>query len=160
MNATHYYKIAKIALFIPLITGLITIVEQFLPLQEVTTTVEYKHTSNNAKFSGTTYSIDFVNNNDQFTEEIYNSVMEGDTVNLKVLYFSKEVKTIQPINSKVVMENNTNEYIAHLGIALVMIGFSVYFIRRKYYTNKNYRYIIFVCIFGLASLIRIINLNT
>lgn len=160
MNATHYYKIAKIALFIPLLAGLITIIEQFLPLQEVTTTVEYKHTSNGAKFSGITYSIDFVNNNDQFTEEIYNTVMEGDTVNLKVLYFSKEVKTIQPISSKVVMENNTNEFIAHLGIALVMIGFSVYFIRREYYTNKNYRYIIFVCIFGLASLIRIINLNT
>ena len=159
MNATHYYKIAKIALFIPLLAGLITIIEQFLPLQEVTTTVEYKRTSEGAKFSGTTYSIDFINNNDQFTEEIYNTVMEGDTVNLKVLYFSKEVKSIQPIRNQVVMKNNTNEFIAQLGFALVFITFSVYFIRRKYYTNKNYRYIIFVCIFGLVNLIRIINLN-
>lgn len=160
MTSTDYYKLAKIALLIPLLAGLITIIEQFLPLQEVTSTVKYKHSSAGAKFSGTTYSIDFGNNNDQFTEEIYNKVMEGDTVNLKVLYFSKEVRTIRPISSQIVFENNTKEFIPQLGFAIVFIVFSLYHLRRKYYTNKNYRFIAIVCFFGLVNLIRIINLNT
>ena len=157
MTAEQYHKIAKIFLFIPLLAGLLIIAEQFLPLQKVTKVVESKRVSESSK-SGTTYSIDFLDNNDQFTEDIYNKVNEGDAVNLELLYFSKEVKTIQ-LPGSVVMENSTSEVYFQLGIALAFIIFSVYFIRKNFFTNKNYRYLVILCLIGLVSLIRILFLN-
>lgn len=157
MTAEAYHKIAKVFLVIPLLAGLLTIAEQFLPLQKVSTVVEYKSVSESAK-SGLTYSIDFSENNDQFTEEIYNQVKEGDAVNLEVLYFTKEVKTLQ-LPGSVVLENSTSEVYFQLGMALAFIIFSVYFLRKNFFTNKNYRYIVLLCLIGLVSLIRIISLN-
>jgi hypothetical protein len=158
MHYEKYYKLAKFSLIIPLVVGLITIAEQFLPLQKVSETVEYKHVSKSLK-SGTTYSIDFTHNNDQFTEEIYNAVSEGNSVILETRYFSKEVNTLQPENSTKIYQNNTSEIYFLLGIAIAFIAFSVYFLRKPFYTNKNYKYIIFVCLFGVVSLIRILKLN-
>ncbi len=158
MNPERYYTLAKITLVIPLLTGLITIVEQFLPLQKVATVIENKRVSERERFGSKTYSIDFAGNNDQFTEAIYNQVNEGDAVALEVMYFSKEVKTIQRAEGPV-WANDTNEVYFQLGMALVFTAASVYFLRRRYYTNKNYRYIALLCIISLVGLIRIINLN-
>lgn len=157
MSTEKYFTLAKIALLIPLVSGLITITELFLPLQKKETVVESKHTSEN-KLGNTTYSINFLDGNDQFTEEIYNMINEGDSVQLEVMYFTKEVKTLQ-LKGGTVMSNNTSEIYFQLGFALVFIGFSIFFLRKKYYTNKNYRYIVVVCLIGLVSLIRVINLN-
>ena len=159
MDTEKYYTLAKTALIIPFISGLLTLAEQFLPLQKMETVVEYKHTSRSAKLGNTTYSIDFVNNNDQFTEAIYNQVNEGDEVTLQVLYFTKEVQTIQLPNGQV-LKNDTAEIYFLLGFTLAFLGFSIYFWRKKYYTGKQYRYIAILCFMGLFSLIRIINLNT
>lgn len=158
MTTEAYPKIAKLFLIIPLLAGLLTIVEQFLPLQKVRTVVERKSVSESSK-SGTTYSIAFSDNNDQFTEAIYNKVHEGYAVTLEVLYFSKEVKTIQLPGSSDIMGNSTSEVYFQLGIALVFIVFSVYFLRKNFYTNKNYRYIVLLCVIGFMSLIRILSLN-
>ena len=95
MDTEKYYTLAKTALLIPFIAGLLTLAEQFLPLQKMDTVAVYKHQSRSAKLGNTTYSIDFTNNNDQFTETIYNKVNEGDEVTLQVLYFTKEVQNIQ-----------------------------------------------------------------
>jgi hypothetical protein len=159
MDTEKYYTLAKTALIIPFIAGLLTLAEQFLPLQKMETVVEYKHTSRSAKLGNTTYSIDFVNNNDQFTEAIYNQVNEGDEVTLQVLYFTKEVQTIQLPNGQV-LKNDTAEIYFLIGFTLAFLGFSIYFWRKKYYTVKQYRYITILCLMGLFSLIRIINLNT
>ncbi|WP_147406866.1 MULTISPECIES: hypothetical protein [unclassified Flavobacterium] len=158
MTAETYQKIAKVFLIIPLIAGLLTIVEQFLPLQKVTTIVESKRISESTK-SGLTYSIDFSDNNDQFIPEIYNQVKQGDKVNLEILYFTKEVKTLQLPESGIVLENSTNEVYFQLGIALVFVVFSGYFLRKNFFTNKNYRYIVILCLIGIVTLIRIISLN-
>lgn len=158
MHYEKYYKIAKFSLIIPLLVGLITITEQFLPFQKVAETVEYKHVSKSLK-SGTTYSIDFTNNNDQFTEQIYNAVSEGNKVTLETRYFSKEVNSLQLENSTILYQNDTSEIYFLLGIAIAFIVFSVYFLRKPFYTNKNYKFIIFVCLFGFISLIRILKLN-
>lgn len=157
MTAEQYHKIAKFFLLIPLLTGLLTIAEQFLPLQKVSTVVAYKSVRDSSK-SGTTYSIDFVGNNDQFTEEIYNTVNEGDTVNLEVMYFTKEVKTLQ-LPGSVVLENSTSEIYFQLGIALAFILFGVCFLRKNYLTKKNIIYIVLLCVVSLVSLMRIISLN-
>jgi hypothetical protein len=158
MAALNYYKIAKFFLFIPLLVGTLVIVEQFLPYQKVTAIV-YKSNRDN-KFGMTTYSIDFDNANDQFTQGIYNAVKEDDEVVLNVSYFSKEVKTVQLKNNPIAMDNATNEIYFQLGMALAFIGFGSFFLRKSYYTNKNYKYIVFLCCFSLVGLIRIINLNS
>jgi len=159
MAALNYYKIAKFFLFIPLLVGTLVIVEQFLPYQKVTAIVDYKSNRDN-KFGMTTYSIDFDDANDQFVEEIYNAVKEDDEVVLNVSYFSKEVKKVQLKNNPIEMYNATNEIYFQLGMALAFIGFGSFFLRKSYFTNKNYKYIIFLCCFSLVSLIRIINLNS
>lgn len=159
MDTEKYYTLAKTALLIPFIAGLLTLAEQFLPLQTMETVVEYKHTSRSAKLGNTTYSIDFTNNNDQFTETIYNKVNEGDKVSLQVLYFTKEVQTIRLPNGEV-LKNDTMEVYFLWGFTLAFLGFSVFFWRKKYYTVKQNRYIAILCLMGIFSLIRIINLNT
>lgn len=159
MDTEKYYTLAKTALLIPFIAGLLTLAEQFLPLQTMETVVEYKHTSRSAKLGNTTYSIDFTNNNDQFTKTIYNKVNEGDKVSLQVLYFTKEVQTIRLPNGEV-LKNDTMEVYFLWGFTLAFLGFSVFFWRKKYYTVKQYRYIAILCLMGIFSLIRIINLNT
>lgn len=159
MDTEKYYTLAKTALLIPFIAGLLTLAEQFLPLQTMETVVEYKHTGRSAKLGNTTYSIDFTNNNDQFTETIYNKVNEGDNVSLQVLYFTKEVQTIRLPNGEV-LKNDTMEVYFLWGFTLAFLGFSVFFWRKKYYTVKQYRYIAILCLMGIFSLIRIINLNT
>jgi hypothetical protein len=159
MDTEKYYTLAKTALLIPFIAGLLTLAEQFLPLQTMETVVEYKHTSRSAKLGNTTYSIDFTNNNDQFTKTIYNKVNEGDKVSLQVLYFTKEVQTIRLPNGEV-LKNDTMEVYFLWGFTLAFLGFSVFFWRKKYFTVKQYRYIAILCLMGIFSLIRIINLNT
>jgi hypothetical protein len=159
MDTEKYYTLAKTALLIPFIAGLLTLAEQFLPLQKMDTVAVYKHQSRSAKLGNTTYSIDFTNNNDQFTETIYNKVNEGDEVTLQVLYFTKEVQNIQLPNGQV-LKNDTMEMYFLWGFTLAFLGFSVFFWRKKYYTVKQYRYIAILCLMGLVSLIRIINLNT
>lgn len=158
MNSEKFFIPAKIGLLIPLIVGLLMLSEMFLPLQKVSTVVESKHIKESPK-TGTTYSIDFVGNNDQFTEEVYNKVQEGDDVSLEVLLFSKEVKTIQLQKGGPVMENDTSEVYFQLGFAVAFVAASIFFLRKKYYTNKNYRYIVVVILFGLVSFIRILSLN-
>ena len=158
MTSEQYAKIAKVALVIPLLLGLMTIIELALPLQKMTEVVTYKHTSS-GKLDTTTYSVDFENLNDQFTPTIYDAVHEGDTVTLEVLYVSKEVKTIQLPNSKVALENDTNEVYFQLAISIALVVFSGYFLRRNYLTSKNYRYIIILCLISVGMLIRIIKLN-
>jgi len=158
MTSEQYAKIAKVALVIPLLLGLMTIIELALPLQKMTEVVTYKHTSS-GKLNTTTYSVDFENLNDQFTPTIYDAVHEGDTVTLEVLYVSKEVKTIQLPNSKVALENDTNEVYFQLAISIALVVFSGYFLRRNYLTSKNYRYIIILCLISVGMLIRIIKLN-
>lgn len=159
MASLNYYKIAKFFLFIPILVGTLTVIEQFLPYQKVTTFVEHKSTSTN-KFGMITYSIDFENTNDQFTKKIYDVVQEGNEVVLQVSYFSKEVKTLQVKNNALVMDNDTMEIYFQLGAALAFIGFGSFFLRKSYYTNTNYKYLIFLCFISFVSLIRIINLNS
>jgi len=158
MNTEKLYLPAKIALLIPFLVGLLTVAELFLPLQKVNTVVESKRITESSK-SGTTYSVDFLNNNDQFTEAIYNKLQEEDDVVLQVMRFSKEVKTVQLRGSSEVMENSTNEVYFQIGFAVVFLAVSGYFLRKRYYTNKNYRIIVIVSLIGLVSLIRIISLN-
>ncbi|MEO5776671.1 MAG: hypothetical protein ABIQ27_07180 [Flavobacterium sp.] len=160
MESSTYYKIAKFFLVIPLLAGLLTLVEQFLPFQKMTTVVESKSISERQRFGTTTYNIRFTNNNDQFTEKIYNALTVGDSVQLEVRYFTKEVSSISLKNNSVVIKNSTKEIYFILGIGLALFGFSVFFLRKSYYTRKNYRFIILLCFFGFVNLVRIISLNT
>ena len=81
-------------------------------------------------------------------------------MNLEVLRFSKEVRTLQLKNNPVILKNATNEIYFQIGMALAFIGLGVFFIRKGYYTNTNYRYIIFLCIISFGSLLRILSLNS
>lgn len=159
MTSETYYKLAKVFLFLPLLAGLLILIEQVLPLQTINTYIESKSVSERQKYGTKTFSIYFENFSEQFTEEIYNTVNEGDEVILQASYFDKEVKTLQIKGSNLVMKNDTSEIYFQLGIAIALFVFSVFYLRKEYYTNKQYRYILFLCLFGLASLIRIINVN-
>lgn len=159
MDFNRFNKAARLLLLIPLIVGLLFVIEQIVPLEKIASTVMSKHISERSRFGTKTYSIDFNNCNDQFTEDIYNSVQATDIVELEVLALSKEVRKIKLQKNGVVLENSTNEIYFQLGFATIFIAFSIYFLRKSYYTNKNYRYIVILCLISLMSLIRIITLN-
>jgi 1-aminocyclopropane-1-carboxylate deaminase/D-cysteine desulfhydrase-like pyridoxal-dependent ACC family enzyme len=152
-----YKKIVKYLLIIPMFVAGMQLVELVLPLQKVTEFVTYKRESTSKGF--TNYNVDFTKLNDQFTEEIYNELNEQDEVALEVTYFTKEVRSLVLTKSKKKMNNDTSEVYIQTAMALAVFVFSFLFFRKEYLDSRNFRIAIVLLIFGIFSLIRIINVN-
>jgi 1-aminocyclopropane-1-carboxylate deaminase/D-cysteine desulfhydrase-like pyridoxal-dependent ACC family enzyme len=152
-----YKKIVKYLLIIPMFVAGMQLVELVLPLQKVTEFVTYKRESTSKGF--TNYNVDFTKLNDQFTEEIYNELNEQDEVALEVTYFTKEVMSLVLTKSKKKMNNDTSEVYIQTAMALAVFVFSFLFFRKEYLDSRNFRIAIVLLIFGIFSLIRIINVN-
>lgn len=152
-----YKKIVKYLLIIPMFVAGMQLVELVLPLQKVTEFVTYKRESSSKGF--TNYNVDFTKLNDQFTEEIYNELNEQDEVALEVTYFTKEVRSLVLSKSKKKMNNDTSEVYIQTAMALAVFVFSFLFFRKEYLDSRNFRIAIVLLIFGIFSLIRIINVN-
>lgn len=152
-----YKKIVKYLLIIPMFVAGMQLVELVLPLQKVTEFVSYKRESTSKGF--TNYNVDFTKLNDQFTEEIYNELNEQDEVALEVTYFTKEVRSLVLTKSKKKMNNDTSEVYIQTAMALAVFVFSFLFFRKEYLDSRNFRIAIVLLIFGIFSLIRIINVN-
>ncbi len=155
-NLSKYSKLIKLISLIPVILGLTTFADLILPLKQIETTVISKDKSYRAKFDNTTYKIRFDNNNDQFTEEIFNSVNKGDDVTLMTTYLHEETRFIVLKSLNKTLKNDTYEIYFQLLIALVMI-IPVFFWFKKYsLTSKQAKYILIISLIGLAGMFRLI----
>lgn len=159
LNFSKYSKLIKILSVIPIALGLAHLAEYFLPEKQVETYIVSKSADYRAKFDTTTYNIRFENNNDQFTEDIFNALEEGDEVTLKVTFFSEEVNSITKLTTNQTFENSTSEiYFRYLFTIIFLIPL-LYVFKKRSLSAKQSKYIAFIIVFSLISLYRIIKLN-
>lgn len=159
LNFSKYSKIIKVLSIIPIIVGFLTLIESFIPNKQIDTFVVSKKEDYRSKFGNTTYNIYFENNNDQFTEEIFNSLNEGDEVILNVSFFTEEVSYIAKKATNQTIENSTYEvYIKYLFSIIFLIPLFFIFKKRSL-SSKQSKYLVFIIIFSLVSFYRIVKLN-
>lgn len=156
INLSKYSWQIKILSIIPVLIGLLTFSETFLPSKNIETTVVSKNKSYRAKFDRTTYSIYFENNNDQFTEEIFNTLEVGDKVLLTVSYFHEETSKISKIDSEKTYTNSTGEVYFQYIFALVFLLPGLSWLKKKSLSSKQSKYIIFIIIFSSIDLYRLL----
>lgn len=156
INLSKYSRQIKILSIIPVLIGLLTFSETFLPSKNIETMVVSKNKSYRAKFDRTTYSIYFENNNDQFTEEIFNTLEVGDKVLLTVSYFHEETSKISKIDSAKTYTNSTGEVYFQYIFALVFLLPGLSWLKKKSLSSKQSKYIIFIIIFSSIDLYRLL----
>lgn len=121
MNLEKYSKIVKVLVFIPVITAVLTFSESMLPLTTINTKVISKEKTYKEKTDHTTYTINFEEINDQFTEEIYTVLEQGNEVELKITYFNKQIKEVTQKETNIKYENSTFEEWALYGFAIIFL---------------------------------------
>ena len=159
LNFSKYSKQIKILSIIPVLVGLANLAECFLPSKQIETFVVTKNSSYRAKYDTTTYNLYFENNNDQFTEEIFNKLQEGDEVILHVSYFTEEVSKITNKNTQQTFENSTSEIYFKYVFTIIFLVPLVYIFKKKSLSAKQSKYLVFIIIFSIISFYRLIKLN-
>lgn len=156
VNLTKHSRLLKILAIIPVTIGLATLAESFLPYKKIETAVVSKNESYRAKFDRTTYNIYFENNNDQFTEEIFNAFNVGDKVILKASYFHEETSEITKVDSQETYINDTGEVYFQYLFTIIFLLPGLSWIKKHSLSNKQCKYIIFIILFSLTDLYRIL----
>ena len=159
MNLEKYSQAVRYLMFLPLLVSILILSELFLPLKQTSTKVIDKRENYRVKFNSTTYNLYFENNNDQFTQEIYNNFEIGDQVLLETTFFTREVNSISDIKKNEDFKNETNEIYVRYGMAILMLISFIYFFRKSVLTSKNLKIMVLVIIFSIINLYRIVKLN-
>lgn len=159
MNLEKYSQAVRYLMFLPLLVSILILSELFLPLKKTSTKVIDKRENYRVKFNTTTYNLYFENNNDQFTQEIYNNFEIGDQVLLETTFFTREVNSISDIKKNEDFKNETNEIYVRYGMAILMLISFIYFFRKPVLTSKNLKIMVLVIIFSIINLYRIVKLN-
>lgn len=127
-----------------------------MPFKNIKTNVVSKDKSYRAKFDRTTYNIYFENNNDQFTEEIFNNINVGDEVILKASYFHEETSELTNIKSNKVYSNSTGEsYVAYL-LAFVFLLPGLSWFKKRNLSSKQSMYMFAIILVSLGDLYRLL----
>ncbi len=159
MNLEKYSQAVRYLMFLPLLVSILILSELFLPLKQTSTKVIDKRENYRVKFNTTTYNLYFENNNDQFTQEIYNNFEIGDQVILETTFFTREVNSISDIKKNEDFKNETNEIYVRYGMAILMLISFIYFFRKSFLTSKNLKIMVLVIFFSIINLYRIVKLN-
>ncbi len=159
MNLEKYSQAVRYLMFLPLLVSILILSELFLPLKQTSTKVIDKRENYRVKFNSTTYNLYFENNNDQFTQEIYNNFEIGDQVLLETTFFTREVNSISDIKKNEDFKNETNEIYVRYGMAILMLISFIYFFRKSVITSKNLKIMVLVIFFSIINLYRIVKLN-
>lgn len=159
MNLEKYSQAVRYLMFLPLLVSILILSELFLPLKQTSTKVIDKRENYRVKFNTTTYNLYFENNNDQFTQEIYNNFEIGDQVLLETTFFTREVNSISDIKKNEDFKNETNEIYVRYGMAILMLISFIYFFRKSVITSKNLKIMVLVIFFSIINLYRIVKLN-
>ena len=159
MNLEKYSQAVRYLMFLPLLVSILILSELFLPLKQTSTKVIDKRENYRVKFNSTTYNLYFENNNDQFTQEIYNNFEIGDQVLLETTFFTREVNSISDIKKNEDFKNETNEIYVRYGMSILMLISFIYFFRKSVITSKNLKIMVLVIFFSIINLYRIVKLN-
>ncbi len=156
MNLAKYSKAIKILAVIPVLFGLSNIADFILPTKTIKTTVVSKKESTSSRFGNTTLNIYFEDNNDQFTDQIYNNLEAGDAVLLSVSALHEETNAVTILDTNQRFENNTSEIYARLLITLVMLFPIIYILKKYSLTSKQCKIILVITLISLGGFFRLI----
>ena len=156
LNLPKYSKLIKFLCLIPILVGIMNITENFLPTKEIETSIVSKNTNYRVKFDKTTYNIDFEDNNDQFTQEIYNEFNISDKVVINVTYFTEETSSIRKLNSDKIFENSTGEIYFRILFGVVFL-IPLFWVSKKQQLSANQcKYALILILISAISMIRLI----
>lgn len=156
MNWFKYASWIKRLAIIPLIVGILSIVEGLLPLKVLETVVVAKNDSYRLKTDSYTYTIDFVGIDDQFTKEIYDYIQVGDSVILEMTYFNEQIVTLHQKGVDFVYQNDTGETYAVYGFAIAFILAGLLFFKKGVPKNWQLKYTAILIIFSMISAFRML----
>lgn len=141
MNFTFskYDKLISLFCVIPIIVGVLSLVEIFLPYKKIEATVKFK-TIHKGSYDRIVHTVYFENNLEQFTKEIYDELNIGDSVLLKVTFFSEQTEEI--ILNKRNFINSTGEKYASIFISIFFLIPGLFWFKKKGLSNKKYLYLI------------------
>lgn len=149
MDLSKYSKQIKLLTIIPLLVGVLTFIEIVLPNKSIPSSVISKKESYRLKTDATTYTIQFENINDQFTQEIYESLTEGDLVQLEISPIHNQIITITNLNDQKKFQNETGEKYAIFGFGLVFILCSLAWLKKGELSKKQAIYILFIILISI-----------
>lgn len=155
-NLSPYSKYLKVLAIIPVLVGLLTIVEIFLPLEIKTTVLVNKHERTSLKSASTTYTLEFEGANDQFSEEIYNSIKIGDSATLYYTPYSRETREIS-IKGGNRIENKSGDRTALTLIGIAFMLTALVWTRSGWLKETPAKWTAIAIVFAVIHLIRIIN---
>ena len=155
-NLAKYSKLIKILAIVPVFIGLINICETFMPYKDIDTIVVSKNENYRAKFDRTTYNIYFKRNNDQFTKDIFNALEVGDKVILKASCFHEETSEITKVEPGKTYKNSTGEVYFQYIFTIIFLLPALSWLKKGSLSNKQCKYIIFIILFSLTDLYRLL----
>lgn len=156
LNLPKYSKPIQLLCLIPILVGIMNITENFLPTKEIKTKAISKNTSYRERFDKTTYNIDFEDNNDQFTQEIYNELNIGDEVVINATYFTEETSSIRKLDSDKIFENSTGEIYFRILFGLAFLIPLFWVSKKQQLSAKQCKYSLILIFISTLSLIRVI----
>jgi|GEM_PF-1577905 len=154
LNLSKYSKLLKILAIIPVLMGVLTLAEIAIPLKMISTKVVSKNETYRLKTDRTTYKIGFVDIDDQFTEEIYNALVEGNKVKVHATYFNEQIQKVERISDGKVFENDTGEtyFVWGFGVAFLLAALSWF--KSGMLTNPQSLTLAFITLFGVVNALR------
>lgn len=156
MNRSKQATLIKLLTIIPLLVGSLTFIETVLPNYNITTTVISKKENYRLKTDRTTYTIEFENIDDQFTQEIYESIAENDQVVLEITPFHKQIKSVTNLINNQILQNETGENYAIFGFGLVFILSSLIWLKKGELPKILTIYILFITLISLIMGIKML----
>lgn len=155
MDLSKYSQLIKVLTIIPLIIGILTFVEIVLPTTIHETSVVSKEENYRVKTGRTTYSIQFESIDDQFTQEIYETVKEGEQVVIEVTPIHKQIKSLTTLNGNTLL-NDTGENYAIFAFGLVFILCSLVWLKKGDLSKRQSLYIALIIVLSIISGIRML----
>lgn len=151
LNFSKYSKTIKRLSIIPFLFGVFTLLDLMLPSDNFDSIVISKTSNYRAKHDRTTYTINFENIFDQFTEELYNSVEKGDSVRLKTTHFHERIEELT-IHNKTFLNSNGEVYFM-FGFAFFYFIPSLSWLKKRSLSNFQSKFLSFIIVFATFSLL-------
>ncbi len=156
MDQKKYEGLIKLLVIIPFIWGILTFVEVFMESKMETNQVVSKSENFRLKTQETTYTVDFLDINDQFTKDIYDQLNFGDSVMLELTPLHRQIKSVTPFKTGVKLVNDTKESVAILifGLAFILSGFV--WVKKDPLSKRQFNMVALTIIFSIISIVRTI----
>jgi hypothetical protein len=152
-DLTRFTAIFKILVVIPVLVGVLSLVDLVLPTKKVPATVTDKVSSYRLKSDNTTYSLHFGSLSEQFDEQTFRELNIGDSVTLEVTLFNRTIESLTSQGNNYTVDNN--EYWATILFGLIYLLSGLIWFKTGFLSQKQSILILFIIVAGFTQAIKI-----